>query len=172
MATWEVTGFQIRTATPELNSATLEADGSMQLPVYVFIKANVKGTNDGYYLTDEELNSIELIDFGHTNHQLSDGWTYSDKEDLSTPSTSDTPPLGVSGHDSIGDGYQLKCYWVSTTKTEDKNVAARITLPDGKTVTTETSAECPYVNLAGSTTTTTIVEVVPEVCICRPQALF
>ena len=171
MATWEVTGFQIRTATPELNSATLDADGSMQLPVYVFIKANVKGTNDGYYLTEEELNSIELIDFGHTNHRLSDGWSYSDK-DLSAPSTSVTPRSEVSGNDNIGDDYQLKCYWVSTTKTEDKNIAARITLPDGETATTETSVEGPYVKLAGSTTTTTTIEVVPQVMICRPQALF
>ncbi|KAJ5996435.1 hypothetical protein N7522_008095 [Penicillium canescens] len=170
MATWEVTGFQIQTATPELNSSTLDADGSMQLPVYVFIKANVKGTNDRYYLTEEELNSIELIDFGHTNHRLSDGWSYSDKEEVSAPSTSVTPPSRVSGNDNIGDDYQLKCYWVSTTKTEDKNIAACITQPDGKTVTTETSAEGPYVNLAGSTTT--IFEVVPEVTICRPQVLF
>jgi hypothetical protein len=170
MASWEVTGFQIRTGTPELNSDTLDADGKMQLPVYVSIKANVKGTDNRYYLTEEELSSIELIDFGNSNNRLSDGWSYSDKEDLSTPSTSVVPLPRVSGHDNVGDDYQLKCYWVSTTKTEDKNIAARITRPGGKIVTTETSVEGSYVKLAGSTTT--ILMVAPEVTICRPEVLF
>lgn len=169
MASWEVTCFQIRTGTPELTSGTLNADGKMQLPVYVSIKANIKGTDDHYYLTEGELNSIELVDFGYANDQLSDGWSYSHEQDLST-SMSIAPPSRVSDHDNVGDDYQLKRFWVSTTKAEEKNIAACIAQPDGKIVTTETSTEGSYVKLAGSTTT--ILEVAREVTICRPAVLF
>ncbi|KAL6229092.1 hypothetical protein BDW75DRAFT_225700 [Aspergillus navahoensis] len=166
MASWEVTGFQIQSHTSELKPDSVNADGKMQAPVYVFIKANVKGADDHYRLTEEELNKIELIEFDGANHQLSDGWSYSDKEGPSVPSARVATQLNVSGPDNIGDSYQSKCFWVSSTNAEDKNINARITQPDGKIVTTETSTKVSFATVAG--TTTTIVEVVPEVTICRP----
>ncbi|KAF4210981.1 hypothetical protein CNMCM8980_008652 [Aspergillus fumigatiaffinis] len=119
-----------------------------------------------YHFTEEELNNIELIDGDRASNQLSDGWSYSDKEDPSTPSPSAASRLKGSSSDNTGGGYQSKCYWVSSTKPEDKNIAARIIQPDGKIVTTEVTAQVSFAALAGTTTTT--VKVVPEVIICRP----
>ncbi|KAF7596072.1 hypothetical protein BBP40_003334 [Aspergillus hancockii] len=121
----------------------------MQVPVYVSIKANVKDTDDCYYLTEEELNN---------------------KVDLSASAAGAAPLSRVSGQDKIDDSYQLKYYWVSTTKSEDRNIAARITQPDGKIATPETSTEGFCVTLVGITTTT--VEIVPEAPMRRYRGWF
>ncbi|KAF7594915.1 hypothetical protein BBP40_007951 [Aspergillus hancockii] len=97
MASWEVTGFPVQTGTHEFKSDTLDADGKMQVPVYISTKVNVKGTDDRYYSTEERLSRIELIGLGDANHWLSNGWSYSDKENPLASSASASPLSRVSG---------------------------------------------------------------------------
>ncbi|EAU37965.1 predicted protein [Aspergillus terreus NIH2624] len=157
MASWDVVDFQIHTVVPESAPAIVNADGKMHVFVYVSLKANIKGTSDRYFLTEDELQAIELVDF-HTDHQLPEGWSYSGTD------LSNVPPETLAL--SVSDKDQLKCYRVTSTTTEDKKIAARIRQPDGRTVSTQLGTEISFATLAETTTTT--VQVSPHVAICQP----
>ncbi|MCJ1346265.1 hypothetical protein MMC31_004480 [Peltigera leucophlebia] len=76
-AQWEVTSFTVQTSTTNGTSDVLYANGRMQVPVTVFIKAVKKGKTKRYYLSQQQLAGIELIDYGNSASTLSGAWTYS-----------------------------------------------------------------------------------------------
>src|ERR1700761_9699465 len=78
---WEVNYFKVETSTSSANTDSLYANGKMQIPVTVSIKAVETGTSTRYTLTDSDLNTIELVYYNDTSSTLSNGWSYTDQED-------------------------------------------------------------------------------------------
>jgi hypothetical protein len=148
---WEVTYFKVETTTSDGKSDSLYANGRMQVPVIVSIKAIEKGTTKRFTLQDTDLSKIELIDYDDTTITLSDGWSYTDQRSdlfansLSASAATVNAAIGAETDDSP----QSKKYWVSTTKVENKRVAARIKQPDGTTITTHSSKFDSHVALMG-----------------------
>lgn len=157
MAPWDVIDLQIHSVGSEPSPPPVHVDSKMQVPVYISLKANIKGTIDRYYLTEDELEAIELFDFD-TNDQLSGSWSYSDAD------LSNIPPETLA--DSVSNQDQLKCFWVSSTKPEDKMIAARIRQPDGRLVTTQMGTGVHFTTFADTTTTT--LKVINDVIVCGP----
>ncbi|CAM6102841.1 unnamed protein product [Calypogeia fissa] len=170
---WEVTYFKVETIT----SDSLYANGRMQVPVIVSIKAIEKGTTQRYTLQDADLSKIELIDYDDTASALSDGWSYTDQKNglfanslIASAATVNAAIRAVefSSRTALDpvfqveqpqpqitartdDGPQSKKYWVCTTKVESKRVAARVKQPDGTTITTHGSKFDSHVTLTGKT---------------------
>ncbi|KAJ8116454.1 hypothetical protein ONZ43_g4437 [Nemania bipapillata] len=160
---WALLAFRVETTTPDGKTDTLYANGRMQAPVVISIKALDKSTQSVYNLSDSELDKIELIDYDAPTTKLADGWSYSAKSNDLFADSATTPmksfnllrsslevSVDTSATDTtIEDAPQKKRYMVSTTRVEDKRIGARIKLPDGTMVTTTTSPFNFYVTLVG-----------------------
>ncbi|KAJ7230038.1 hypothetical protein GGX14DRAFT_553534 [Mycena pura] len=164
---WQVNYFKVETSTSSANTDSLYANGRMQIPVTVSIKAVETGTTTRYTLTDSDLNTIELVYYDDTSSTLSNGWSYTDQKDdtfahtvsgQSASSTAAKHPLhlhytaAAEVKAQSDDSPQTKTYWVTTTKVENQKVAARIEQSDGTTVTTHSSKYDSHVTLTGLTT--------------------
>ncbi|KAI1171848.1 hypothetical protein F4777DRAFT_29957 [Nemania sp. FL0916] len=154
MANWGVSSFKVETTQPDSRVDSLFANGNMQIPVVVSIKATDNETSAPYNLSDDELDSIDLIDYDAPDSLLSEGWVYTAERDDTFYHTIGGPAgaatdAAVANTASGDDANQTKIYWVSATKVENKRVAARITQPDGKIVTTCGPEYTSYVTLTG-----------------------
>ncbi|GJP93899.1 calcineurin-like phosphoesterase [Aspergillus niger] len=133
---WEVTSLEVQTTTPSATSDGLYANGNMQVPVVVVIKTIDPDTNTSYQLSESDLETIKLIDYDDPPTELSGSWSYSTTEnefDHSLPSSKKALQPDLSLTDG---GSQKKRYWVTTTKVENKRVAASIKQPNGTVVHT------------------------------------
>ncbi|OOF91476.1 hypothetical protein ASPCADRAFT_409084 [Aspergillus carbonarius ITEM 5010] len=132
---WEVTSFTVQSVTG--GAETLYANGQMQIPAIVSIKAIDTTTYASYKLTQVELESIQLVDYFSPTTVLQGSWFYSTHENEfahTMPTTRDP------GQPVLDDGAQHIYFWVSSTKVENKRIAARITQPNQTVVTTNSSA--------------------------------
>ncbi|KAK6519146.1 hypothetical protein TWF281_003835 [Arthrobotrys megalospora] len=157
---WEVKQFYIRTSAPSGVSDSLYANGEMQVPLDVSIRAAKSGKT--YKLTDDELNTIKIVYYNDTTKELgfgySDGWyCMYDQNDyyhtLSSTSSSasaslvqeakypDTPTPTITTTTTAADvtasassdsdqAVQVKRFWVSTKKVENANFGASVLQPD------------------------------------------
>ena len=147
---WEVTYFKVETITSGGESDSLYANGRMQVPVVVSIKAIEKDTVKQHTLQSTDLSNIKLIDYDDPTSVLSDGWSYGEQS-INFPAHSlNTSVFRQTQAKAKTDvGPQSKKYWVSTTKIENKRVAARIKQSDGTTVTTQMPRFHSHVTLTG-----------------------
>ncbi|RPA93704.1 hypothetical protein L873DRAFT_1830615 [Choiromyces venosus 120613-1] len=161
---WEVGYLKVKTTTDKETSDILYANGRMQVPVRVYIKAIKKGMTERFYLTQSELDTIKLVDYDDTANILSGGWTYSDEANdfnitlslaTSTASVALYTRASLEGGEvkaevkQDDDNAQFKEYWVSTTKVENKKIAASIKQSDGKTITSHSTTFDSCVTLTG-----------------------
>ena len=153
---WEITYLKVETSQSDSKTDTLFANGRMQVPVIVRVKAkkNAKST-EVYTLTAAELSTIELIHYDDPDKTLSDGWSYSDKKNelfANTISTARSATLRAAVAQTLAastDVPQTKKYMVSTTKVESMKVGARIQQPTGTTVSTAGTKFNAHVTLTG-----------------------
>ncbi|GLA67390.1 hypothetical protein AtubIFM54640_010708 [Aspergillus tubingensis] len=128
---WEVTSLAVQTSTANQKTDTLYANGRMQVPVIVSVKAVNGTTGQNYELTDAELEKIKLF-YSTTENEFAH--TLGNARDPVTP---------------IADGTKSIIFWVSSTKVENKNIAAFITQPNGTSVTTTGGTFNSFVTLNG-----------------------
>ncbi|PYI09384.1 hypothetical protein BO78DRAFT_437947 [Aspergillus sclerotiicarbonarius CBS 121057] len=147
---WEVTFFEITTTRRDRITDTLYANGLMQVPVDISIKATVD--DRPYSLSEEELSSIKLVRYVAPDEALSDGWEYTASENdfdhvmpasaaSATPnpeikSNHDTSEQAASPNNAPAADRQVKRYWVTTTKVANEQIAASIQAPSGDVITT------------------------------------
>ncbi|PWY64820.1 hypothetical protein BO83DRAFT_411073 [Aspergillus eucalypticola CBS 122712] len=118
-ASWEVSFLQVQTTTADAVTDTLYANGHMQVPVVVVIKAIDPESAATYKLKDSDLEKIKLATENEFDHAL--------------PTSRKEPQTDL----SLADGDpQRKRYWVTTTKIENKRIGASIEQPDGTVVHT------------------------------------
>ncbi|KAL7902713.1 hypothetical protein HDV63DRAFT_385045 [Trichoderma sp. SZMC 28014] len=135
MTGWQVSRFDILTSAASENSDLLFANGRMQVLVNVQIKANLTDENaTPYTLSQNELDSIRLIDY-FTHAEIASqgaGWVWSRQRgefagSLHSQGRSDWKPNTPS---------QLVQFYVSTTISEKKTIAASIRQSDGTMIRT------------------------------------
>ncbi|EEP81064.1 predicted protein [Uncinocarpus reesii 1704] len=155
--TWEISDFRVRTTTPSQESDVLYANGRMQVAVCISIKAINKDTGTRYKLSQAELDSSQLVDYYNSSKTLQGDWSYSSQENEFTHtlavgmSVSDSAPKDTPTYGSFEEGPQEKCYWVSTTKADNKHIGACITQPDGTVISTSDPDYKSQVTLTGKT---------------------
>ncbi|KAI3013244.1 hypothetical protein CBS147346_247 [Aspergillus niger] len=139
---WEVSFLQVQTSTADAATDTLFANGHMQVPVIVTIKAIDPESASTYELKDSDLKNIKLIDYDDENPatEISGSWSYSATENefehaLPTSRKEPQPDLSLADGDP-----QRKRYWVTTTKIENKRIGASIQQPNGTVVHTASAA--------------------------------
>ncbi|KAI0878579.1 hypothetical protein GGS24DRAFT_398528 [Hypoxylon argillaceum] len=150
---WEVLDLFIKTSTADGVEDSLYANGRMQVPVSVFIKAIIQGDTKRYSLTQAELDSIQLLDYDDPTQILSGAWTYSDQRN-EFPCASEGPSVQNDSHSDYNTGDnsppQRKVYLVSTSNIENKNVGARIKQPNGTVAVTHRGSDFPsHITLQG-----------------------
>lgn len=153
---WEVTFFELHTTTLDETTASLFANGRMQVAVDVFVRAIDSQNGSRYRLTQAELNTIQLVQYVNPNIVLTDPWFYSDQQNEfahAMPSSGDTNASPASNealpiqNDATWDH---KRYWVRTTRVEHIRVAARIRQPNGTTESTNNGTSFnSFVHLTG-----------------------
>ncbi|GKZ33893.1 hypothetical protein AbraIFM66950_003980 [Aspergillus brasiliensis] len=126
---WEVSSFEVQTTTPSATSDGLYANDNMQVPVVVVIKAIDSDSAMPYELSESDLETIKLADYDDPPTELSGAWSYSTTENE-------------------------KRYWVTTTKIENKKVAASIKQPNGTVVHTAGASFESKVTLTGTNVVT------------------
>src|SRR4051812_2079426 len=150
---WDVTTLKLATSAHSQTSDALYANGRMQVPVHVEIRARDRATGNTYRLTESELNGIELVDYYDTSRKITGSWFYSDHENEyshSLLSVASDLNLAVDvARANQGDGSQFKTYWVSTTMSENKNIGARVLQPGGTMVTSHGDNFDTHVTLTG-----------------------
>ncbi|OOG00671.1 hypothetical protein ASPCADRAFT_202496 [Aspergillus carbonarius ITEM 5010] len=143
-AAWEVTSFAVQTSTANQKTDSVYANGRMQVPVIVTVKAVNGTTGASYELTDAELKTIKLRDY-YTSTELTGTWFYSTTENEFAHTLGNTrDPVTP-----IADGTKSIVFWVSSTKVENKNIAAFITQPNGTSATTAGGTFNSFVTLTG-----------------------
>ena len=155
-ANWEVTSFEVLTASLDPTSATFFANGRMQVPVNVLIRAVDSNNHQPVRLTQAELNTIQLVEYHNPNILLNNAWSYSDESNEfahalpSSEATIASPALNDS-RPTLDDGSpDHKRYWVTATKVEHRTVAARITQPNGTRQSTHNGSRFDsHVHLTG-----------------------
>ncbi|GKZ22928.1 hypothetical protein AbraIFM66951_009324 [Aspergillus brasiliensis] len=133
---WEVSSFEVQVTTPNATSDALYANGSMQVPVIVVISAINPDSNSPYELDDSELEKIRLIDYDDPPTEIKGSWSYSVIENEFEHGLPSTKMAVQSDLSLAAEGPQKKRYWVTTTKIEDKRIAASIEQPNGTVVHT------------------------------------
>ncbi|KAJ7189187.1 hypothetical protein C8R46DRAFT_877078 [Mycena filopes] len=157
---WKVSYLRVETGTSSAKTDSLYANGQMQIPVIISIKAVTTGTKTEtrYTLADSDLNKIKLVYYHDTSSTLSNGWFYTTQKDdtfahtVSGQSASFTATHLAAADTQSNDSPQTKTYWVTTTKAENQNVAASIEQFDGTTANTHSSKYDSHVTLTGLTT--------------------
>ncbi|KAJ7189184.1 hypothetical protein C8R46DRAFT_35779 [Mycena filopes] len=157
---WKVSYLRVETSTSNTKTDSLYANGQMQIPVIISIKAVTTGTKTEthYTLADSDLNKIKLVYYHDTSSTLSNGWSYTTQKDdtfahtVSGQSASFTATHLAAADTQSNDSPQTKTYWVTTTKVENQNVAASIEQFDGTTANTHSSKYDSHVTLTGLTT--------------------
>ncbi|PYI27473.1 hypothetical protein BP00DRAFT_20408 [Aspergillus indologenus CBS 114.80] len=134
---WEVTNLEVETTTSGNKAANLFANDLMQVAVITKIKAIKPDTREPYTLSPSELASIKLVEYFDPSREISNGWSYTITEN----SYEHGYPLTASQPSEVRESephaeYQIKWYWVSTTKIDDKNIGASIRQPDGNVIHT------------------------------------
>ncbi|KAM0550286.1 hypothetical protein ACHAPJ_008956 [Fusarium lateritium] len=128
MSSWKVNSITIKTVADGHEKNNLYANGRMQIPVIVLIKASEKDVNKRHHLSPKELESVKLIDY-YNNEGLTGGWTYSTTEnEFSHTRASFT----IEQDDVADDEPDVVQFWVSTTKFETKEIAASVQSPEGE----------------------------------------
>ena len=137
---WEVTFFEVHTASPDSTSAVLFANGRMQTPVDLLIRAVDPQNHQRYRLTQAELDTIELVEYNNTTIVLEGAWSYSDQSNefahaiLSSEAAVASPAFNESWPIQNDNSPDHKRYYVTTTRVEHKRVSARIRQPNGAMV--------------------------------------
>ncbi|KVK96215.1 hypothetical protein WJ45_20065 [Burkholderia ubonensis] len=133
----------------------LFANGNMQIGVVVSITA-IDDSGQQVILSDDQLNSIQLIDYS-TYQVLSGGWAYSSQENSYNHSFPGEIVSGASDpsarqdrtDDRVSDGQpQIKVYWVTTTSVESIQIGAQVTL-NGTTYSTHSTGFDSHVGANG-----------------------
>ncbi|WFQ78443.1 hypothetical protein PXH59_11910 [Xenorhabdus sp. SF857] len=116
----------------------LFANGNMQLGIVINIQATTDNYDEEVKLSDEQLNSIELVN-KITDEKLSSEWSYSSEENdylhqFPQQGLTENTNLSPDEIDSFNNKpeAQKKIYWLKTTAIETIEIIARVTL-DGKT---------------------------------------
>ena len=148
MTKWVVTFFKVLTSTKDQTSDILYANGAMQVPINVFIKAIDPNANAPYSLTQDELDGITLVEYNNTANELDGDWSYSDEENeyahsLATSKSIPNPGMYIPSFAEIPQSSQIrqlaiqadmgsstssskapqwKHYWVTTTKIEERKL--------------------------------------------------
>ncbi|KAK6529792.1 hypothetical protein TWF281_008951 [Arthrobotrys megalospora] len=153
---WSVVKLTITANTSNGVADRLYANGNMQVPIDVAITA-IDGAGKPYYLSDQELAAIQLVDYNNVDRQLSGKWKYTDQENefahiidgvgRSVSISTDAPGASADASDHLG--FQTKRYWVSTTGIENQKIAAAITEPNGNYYTTHSKVEDNFAILRG-----------------------
>ncbi|KAF4228708.1 hypothetical protein CNMCM8980_006551 [Aspergillus fumigatiaffinis] len=130
---WEVFEMKVETSSSDHVQDSLFANGRMQVPVIVSIEAINPATGTIHKLSEEQLNTIELVDYDYPTMQLPTDWAYSDEENefnhvLPAIASTETPQAEVSNPNA---NPQKKTWWVLTWKVERKNIGARIKTLNG-----------------------------------------
>lgn len=151
---WEVTTFEVLTTSPEPTSAIFFANGRMQVPVDVLIRAIDPDNHQRYRLTQAELDTIQLVEYHNPNNLLTGAWSYSDESNefahalLSSEATGTNPALNEFHSIQDDRSPDNKRYYVTTTRVEHRRVAARIRQPNGTTQSTHNGSRFDsYVHL-------------------------
>ena len=131
-ANWEVTFFQIHSASGGA-TASLFANGRMQAPVDVFIRAVSKVDHRPHRLTEAELNSIQLVHYNNPDNLLQGDWLYSDQDNGYAQSLS-SPGAAVASATRSNDSPSHKRLYVTTTRVAEVRIGARIRQPNGQMV--------------------------------------
>ena len=137
---WEVIFFEVHTVSLDSTSAVLFANGRMQTPVDVFIRAVNPQNHQRYRLTQAELDTIQLVEFNNTTVVLEGAWSYSDQRNefahvlLSSEAADASPAFNESWPIQNDNSPDHKRYYVTTTRVEHKRVSARIREPNGTMV--------------------------------------
>lgn len=158
MVDWEVLDLSIGTSNSHPESAQLFANGRMQAVVRVWISAQIKGTNQSYNLSPDELSEIALVDYNDPYNGLDrDGdmrgdWQYSENPGEYTQPLPSSRIVGAATDlPQLARGSQTQTYWVTTTAQENKDIAASITQPDGTLVNTTMAGFESRITLEGLT---------------------
>ncbi|PKY00899.1 hypothetical protein P168DRAFT_285046 [Aspergillus campestris IBT 28561] len=128
---WEATSFEILTQGRDRVSDQLFANGRMQVPLRINIKAaaqSASGELVPYKLSPDELDRIRLKDH-HTNGPLPSAWQETDHK---SGDWSDTFPNASAPEESAPreDDSQSYILWISTTENGLKHIQA--TIPNGQ----------------------------------------
>ncbi|PLB35898.1 uncharacterized protein BDW47DRAFT_133253 [Aspergillus candidus] len=144
---WEATSFEILTQGHDRVSDQLFANGRMQVPLRINIKAAAQSESGElvpYKLSRDELDRIRLKDY-HTNGPLPGAWKESDHK---IGDWSDTFPNGRAPEESAPseDDSQSYILWIQTTESGLKHIQA--TIPNGQGIwqTTKNSVALNAVN--------------------------
>ncbi|MDC9613232.1 hypothetical protein PSI19_04890 [Xenorhabdus khoisanae] len=118
------------------------ANGNMQLGIVINIQATTTSYDEVVTLSDEQLNSIELVN-KITGEKLSNKWSYDSEENdylhqFPQRGMTENTHLSSDEIDLRNDKpeIQKKFYWLKTTAIETIEIIARVTL-DGKTFLTD-----------------------------------
>ncbi|OOF91982.1 hypothetical protein ASPCADRAFT_9384 [Aspergillus carbonarius ITEM 5010] len=158
---WEVIFFEVTTTRSDRVTDILYANGRMQVPVDISIKATVN--DEPYTLSEKELSTIKLVRYVAPAEDLPDGWHYTASENefdhvMPTSATNlennpdqDIPNQTEALDNALGADRQVKRYWTTTTKVENEQIAASIQSPSGQIITThgDDSGFDSYVALTG-----------------------
>lgn len=157
---WTLQTFRVETTAPDARTDVLYANGSMQVPVIVCIKAFDPSNQTVYKLSDSELDKIELIDYDNPTTKLADGWSYTTtRNDFANTAIHSLKSFNLFPSFSQASAYnsaqsddtpQKKKYMISTTRIENKRIGARVTIPDGTMITSTVFPFDYYVTLMGN----------------------
>lgn len=134
---WEVTFFEVHTASSDSTSAVVFANGRMQVPVDVFIKVVDPQNHQRYHLTQAELDSIQPVEYDNPNILMGGAWEYTDLSNqfahalISLEIAVASPAFNESWPIENDNSPDHKRYYVTTTRAEHKRVSARIRQPNG-----------------------------------------
>jgi len=113
MTKWVVTFFKVLTSTKHQTSDILYANGAMQAPIDVFIKAISPDANAPYSLTQDELDGITLVEYNNTANEPDGDWSYSDEENeyvhsLATSESTPNPGMYIPSFTEIPQSSQIR----------------------------------------------------------------
>ncbi|KAG5821600.1 hypothetical protein H9Q74_000029 [Fusarium xylarioides] len=154
MDPWVVNSISIRTVTENQTSDSLYANGLMQVPVHVLIKAKYKNKSERYHLKPQDLKLVRLFDFVDKEKEMPQGWTYEHEPNhyyhsLSSLVVDSTGAASAVQSGSYDNEPDVKTFWVSSTEVETREIAASITPPGEKMSSTNDDKNHSHVILHG-----------------------
>ncbi|KAJ5729087.1 uncharacterized protein N7483_003595 [Penicillium malachiteum] len=131
VVTWEVVSFAVQTTTSDRVTDRLFANGNMQVPVIVTIRAINSATGATHLLSAAQLQEIELIDY-FSGAVLTAPWSSSrTPNDFAHTVAGTNDPVVEQPTSDIPQSVQL---YVTSTRIENRVIGARLTRADSPTV--------------------------------------
>ena len=127
---WEPISFAVQTTTSDRVTDRLFANGNMQVPVIVTIRA-MTSTGDPHLLSNNQLRRIDLIDY-YSGESLTGPWSSSwDSNEFAHTLTGTNDPVVEQPTSDIPQSVRL---YVTSTRIENRVIAARLTRVDSPAV--------------------------------------